>query len=78
MSNFKNIVRPNLFQEGGGMEIEDSLFSMDFDDLDVFWMVSDRVMKSRWRTMKSPGWVMKSGVFRYVCIVWAFRRPAHT
>ncbi len=50
------------------MEIEDSLFSMDFDDLDVFWMVSDRVMKSRWRTMKSPGWVMKSGVFRYVCI----------
>jgi hypothetical protein len=25
-------------------------------------------MKSRWRTMKSPGWVMKSGVFRYVCI----------
>ncbi len=56
------------FQEGGGTEIEDSLFSMNFDDLDVFWIVSDRVMKSRWRTMKSPGWVMKSGVFRYVCI----------
>ena len=37
------------------MEIEDLLFLMDFDDLDVFWMVSDRVMKSRWRTMKSPG-----------------------
>ena len=50
------------------MEIEDSLFSMDIDDLDVVWMVSDRVMKSWWRTMKSPGWVMKSGVFRYVCI----------